>query len=732
LRVARTAQAESHNEGAVSWTGTASDLLLEAAQQSSFLYGVILSSEVLKDLMIAAQNWIVQQSQGGSPDYAKLARRIIEEGVLSVLVHVTVKRGNVPDPSIYLHPSGIGIEFHFQVANAVLNESTHLFPESEDHYSPTSVSQTEQLSKTHIFTLSEVLEGVENDPMATPTINKFLAGLARVANSGNAEELRNWLPIEPPFAPTYTKVIDELRLHFAPPTSTPNAFQASTNSQVDALILKTDSALSSVRLSTGDEWSGFSNFVAQYLRFIRDVNPVNLLDTYDKLTDLMARTNTALNAPDVGVIMLPTTVAYAKVFARLAIGLEKQPELIAHLVEAPTDEGGESMSLPERAGNTIRTGFISCLNEKYDYPPNQPSRPMGRHAGIYKLANICLKIFFQCNKTKSAEQIFMNIGSKPPSINIFPRSERVTYLYYLGRFYFSMNHFYRAQAALQAAWDECHIQAQSQRRLILIYLVTSNIILGRLPSDALYQKPEAQGFRERFQPICNAIRRGDLSTFRRLTDMDNEHTDWFLFHRIFLQIRSRCEVLVWRSLSRRVWVLTGDRGNRENGRPPFLELELFANAARYLEQRALNPLSLRDGGPGKRHTNWVFMSQDPPKEAKYIDPDFEGLEEDEEYYDQDAMDEENPFLLPGLVEIESIVTSLVSQGLMSGYVSTQKKLVIIGAKRKDPVEAGWPNVWQTINARCEANGGDIPGWQRGGGKVGGMVVKLSGAKPVGM
>jgi len=126
------------------------------------------------------------------------------------------------------------------------------------------------------------------------------------------------------------------------------------------------------------------------------------------------------------------------------------------------------------------------------------------------------------------------------------------------------------------------------------------------------------------------------------------------------------------------------------------------------------------------------MSQDPPQSARYIDPDFDGLESDEEFFDEEGVDEYKPFLLPDMMEVESIMSSLVSQGLVNGYVSSKKVLAIQGAQKKEAVEAGWPNVWQTMKARCESQGRDVPGWKVAGSGFGGQVVNLSGAKPIGM
>ena len=65
-------------------------------------------------------------------------------------------------------------------------------------------------------------------------------------------------------------------------------------------------------------------------------------------------------------------------------------------------------------------------------------------------------------------------GCNPPPLSAYPKSERITYLYYLGKFNYVMGHFPRAHLILQEAYDLCHSSFLSQRRKILTLLVVSN------------------------------------------------------------------------------------------------------------------------------------------------------------------------------------------------------------------------------------------------------------------
>jgi nuclear mRNA export protein PCID2/THP1 len=92
-------------------------------------------------------------------------------------------------------------------------------------------------------------------------------------------------------------------------------------------------------------------------------------------------------------------------------------------------------------------------------------------------------------------------------------------------------------------------------------------------------------------------------------------------------------------------------------------------------------------------------------------------------------------------EIESILASLLTQGLMRGFLTHKNpRFAIPGARLRGALPTGFPDVWQTIYAR-ESEDDNVPGWvqppspspavRAPGAAAGGRVVNLSGARPVG-
>jgi hypothetical protein len=515
--------------------------------------------------------------------------------------------------------------------------------------------------------------------MATPTLGQFLTQVNGLIIARNESSLADWLVLEPPFATTYLQMIEELRRVY--PKDKESALEERCAQSLKA----------AQEGDQGSNWTSFTRFMVQYLGYLRDVSsdPSAYLETYNLLRELQGRGNSALGHPSLGNLMLQTVVTNAKLVCRLAIGLDRQPELLAgSRMEGAGEEGGYRETLPEKAANTIRVAFTTALNDRSGSPGGLDSKgkPEGKKRGIYILANLCLKILFQCRKTRNATQIFEQISGNAPPLAAYPKSQRVTYLYYLGRFLLQHSHFYRAQLALEAAYNEspAHGQCIKQRRLILVYLITCNIILGRFPHQDLFSRPEAHGLAERFQPVCAAIRSGDLKSFHHLTSLDGPHAAWFLHYRILFPLQNRCEVLAWRSLVRKTFLLQGVAPEAGTNKAASLNLQSLVAAF-----TSLTP---------------ALTSDD---EDEYLpDPDFAGA-------DLGPSEGSHP-LTPSDTALESILSSLIDQGFIRAYIAhKQKKLAILGAKNSggNAVAAGFPNVWSVI-CKNESYGRKVPGWKR--------------------
>ncbi|KAF2083250.1 hypothetical protein K490DRAFT_52150 [Saccharata proteae CBS 121410] len=570
---------------------------------------------------------------------------------------------------------------------------------------------------------------------STPTLDMFLQEVRGIMREKNGDKLQAYLVIEPSqgtYPPLYNTMIAELRRSF--PDGTEDALEDKCREEMPELL----------ELEDRSSFESFYRFLAQYFVFLRDIDVQNLnekqLEAYNLLAELVEKCTSALGHASMGIVVLPTSISCSRMLAKLAIILDKQPHLIAHMAQVD-ESSGEKETLPEKAAVILRRAFLTCLNDRSGSSSGiRDGRPDGKKSGIYTIANLCLKILFQCRKINSAVTIFTNIQNQSPPLSIYPRPERITYLYYLGRFHFTNNHFYRAQLALQSAFDQCPPTPPTfkQRRLILIYLLTSNIILGRFPTAHLYALPEAIGLAERFRPLTRAIAKGDLARFNWLLDSSNQHAAWFLHFRILFQLKNRCTVLVWRSLLRRTFLLAGDDGDPNSRKAPTVDLDAFAAVLAFTEKRCLDPTLMSRGAPQTRHPNWIYMSTEPARKYIYTDPDFEGLSDDEGenvVENGGAVKSVRQPILPDIRVAESIVSSLVDQGFLGGFVShKQRRFAIVGAKRRGPLQAGFPVPWQAVLERVEEEGEEVPGWKRDidAGMGDGRVVSLAGARPVGL
>lgn len=319
--------------------------------------------------------------------------------------------------------------------------------------------------------------------------------------------------------------------------------------------------------------------------------------------------------------------------------------------------------------------------------------------------------------------IFVNISTISPPLSLYPAAQRVTFLYYLGRFNLSNQHYLRASLCLQEAYLQTPAQLVAHRTNILTYLIPANMLLGRFPSRALLGRPEAaRTLRPVFAPLCQAVRAGNFVQFQHHLA---QHEDWLFEKGLLLPLMHRLRPLLWRGLSRKTFLLTyvppTDAASRKAA---TLDLGHLHAAAVFLQRRLEGwlPSNPHSGGHHHHHrhhhANKLLMKAvsnniiDP--EATTLVPPPGGASK--KLRPNEGIIWGNAEVTPE--DVELMVAALIQLGLMHGWVAhAQGRFAIIGAKAKgSPVLAGWPNVWQAIQDRRyeeEFDPDEVPGWVKG-------------------
>lgn len=241
-------------------------------------------------------------------------------------------------------------------------------------------------------------------------------------------------------------------------------------------------------------------------------------------------------------------------------------------------------------------------------------------------------------------------------------------------------------------------------------------------------------------PLARAVRAGSFPGLQRAIAA---HEGWLLRKGLLLTLTYRLRALVWRSFTRRVFLLTYvpaddmDAGGAaaaidqetDSRKAATLELEHLLVAARFVQRRlegwhvppsphshshtkgrqasgsGINPMLLKAIINNNNNNKAAETGGDstttlvpPPGGPKILRPD-EGL-----VWGNMPITAEH---------IESVVAGLVAQGLLNGFVAhAQARFAVIGARTKGAVAAGWPVVADVTVGHDRAENELVPGWVR--------------------
>ncbi|KYK59316.1 PCI domain-containing protein [Drechmeria coniospora] len=570
-------------------------------------------------------------------------------------------------------------------------------------------------------------------------LKRFLSEIRQQVREQQGDRLAAWLQVEPSAPRQYHVLADELRTAFADSKALDNAIDSHLPIEDD------------VPDGQATVWPGFQAFVKEYLVLWRDIDHDDLLGAHELLSALVksaspfssplsplpfllsplsplllpmlllfhahipppraenwtsSASSTAFSHPQYGAMLIQVCKSLSESLARFTLELNRRPDLTRRL--RVRDDDGGSKSVAESSAEIIQKIFKVCLMDR-----TAGRTPEGKKACVYMFANLVLKLLFACKRTNLATMIFRNMSASCPPLRLYPASQRVTYLYYLGRFNFSMNHYLRASLCLEQAYLQTPPQLASHRTKILTFLIPCNMLLGRFPSAVLTQRPEAQTLTPIFLPLCHAVRSANFMAFQSHLEL---HRRWLWAKGLYAQLCYRLRPLLWRSLARKTFLLTYVPPTEADSRKAAtLDLACLHAVAVFVQRQLEGWLPsnriVRDRRPS--NVNAVFMQAitsnvQVPAETTLVPPP-----------GGPRKLRANEGLVCGnmpvrLLDVEMMVATLIQRDFMHGFIAhVQGRFAIIGAKAKGPLLAGWPGVWQAI---CEHkydqpyDPNEVPGW----------------------
>ena len=136
---------------------------------------------------------------------------------------------------------------------------------------------------------------------------------------------------------------------------------------------------------------------------------------------------------------------------------------------------------------------------------NKSSEEVSKRWGMLNVVNQLFKIYFRANKVHLSKPLIRAIEASPFK-DKYPKSQQVTYKYYVGRKHMFDYDFKAAEQYLSFAFEHCHKSSTANKRHILTYLIPVKMLLGHMPNNAVLEKYDLMQFNE----VVQAVKQGNL------------------------------------------------------------------------------------------------------------------------------------------------------------------------------------------------------------------------------
>ncbi|SPO32611.1 probable Protein CSN12 homolog [Ustilago trichophora] len=200
----------------------------------------------------------------------------------------------------------------------------------------------------------------------------------------------------------------------------------------------------------------------------------------------------------------------------------------------------------EECARQLNKAFTACIADR------NSELEESRKWGTYEIVGLVFKTYFRLKSVSLCRNILRAINAAVlPELGSFPRSQQVTFRYYVGVLAFLNEEYDRAEAELGSALQLCHKDATTNQTLILTYLIPVKLLKGFLPHPALLTAIGG-GKLIAYTPFITALRQGDVKSFDTLLTQSNIES-WLVKKGTFIAME-RVREATLRTLLKRIWL----------------------------------------------------------------------------------------------------------------------------------------------------------------------------------
>ena len=185
----------------------------------------------------------------------------------------------------------------------------------------------------------------------------------------------------------------------------------------------------------------------------------------------------------------------------------------------------------EKAAELIMKCFRQCALD------GKSAEDVTKRWGMLNVTNQLFKIYFRLNKLHLCKPLIRAIEDSNLK-DRYPKSQLVTYKYYVGRKHMFDSEFKEAENYLSYAFEHCHKSSQGNKKHILTYLIPVKMLLGHMPSKEVLQKYDLMQFDE----VVQGVKQGNLL---RLNQALETHETFFIKAGIYL-ILEKLKIITFR------------------------------------------------------------------------------------------------------------------------------------------------------------------------------------------